>query len=693
MGDGVERGPRKGAESSAGLSRSARARAALRRMALSGDQAEAISPKRKASRGFEAALKRSRVVRKKAPKMSRGFEAALGRARVKAKRSVAPRPKRVTRAPLRPKTRPAEVVKETFRHKETVEWNKRVIPTFDDGPVVDFLGRGGVDDVTLDVMKASYEKGVNNLELYWLGANMLKPRVLRSMGLKEHRGVPRVGRRSKVRPGHWMKWVDNNRGAQSRKAFIKSLLNPRVVELCKRMKALLPPGQDISDLIGFHGITHEASTSGKHVSQLSPTEIVDEIVFFQEIIRAAFDEPGYRVKKGRTPYGSGMKFDISNPAKKHEGRYRRLRAAAKRVNPDFQWNAWHADAEDWTNDGRFSVDKVGRQVSKNVRGGRTGYILMHERYYTGGAGRIASLYDDLERRTTPRRVAARPRTRNVERSPDGVKIKLELGRWTKAEINKMLAKAQRHPTASARVSYIVDRLKGTPFHYESQLPILPKGHLRIRLKTFDCVTFIYYVTALASAKNFDEFVMNFRRLRYKDTETEGVDNNTDSGNIYDFAYNSLYVNAVERGLLRVVTDEVANGYGSTISTTLKAVKRTPKRDKARNTVRPKINEGRRVYASIITPSAYSKIDKSAIKDGDIILFTRGSGGVTIVGHVAVVEKRGGEIYFVHASAGTGVANKGKRIDKYIDGIKRFKGFVVLRPQNYDASRNDQIANI
>jgi hypothetical protein len=548
--------------------------------------------------------------------------------------------------------------------KETAEWNKHIIPTFDDGPVVD--AKGNVDDVTLDILGESLKKGANNVEFYWCGANLLSTEAKKKMGIKTKTDVPRA---TTVKPGEWRKWILKNKPAgMTEDDFFQTLINPQVRDLCFQI-AKMVHASDLPKIIGFHGMTHESSKSSKHLMKLTPAQLKDEIWFFEKLMQAAFAYPGYKVEKARTPYGSGLEFDIKNPAQRYERYNKNLRRGA----PGVEWHAWHADTEDWTNDGDFKVAQVAekaiKQKSTKDHGRRR--VLMHERYYADSTKPLRDLYETTDSKHS-----------EFLRSQKEIDPLWELGKWQPERVNKMLTQAQRISDPNERMEFIMGQFKGTKFHYESQLKIPERGQLRVRLESFDCITFVYYMLALHQSHNFNEFVENLAKIRYHNPEKGGVDNDTQDGNIYDFAYNAMCENAGKRGMVKDVTEEVAGRHAKTITTVLKPIARDKKHDKKRKTVTPKINNREKITTKIIPQEKFKQVDLSGIKTGDIILFTRGSGGKTIIAHGAIAYREGNEVYIYHAtsSGNKKVELRKERIQSYVSRISTFKGFKVLRPQ-------------
>jgi hypothetical protein len=237
-----------------------------------------------------------------------------------------------------------------------------------------------------------------------------------------------------------------------------------------------------------------------------------------------------------------------------------------------------------------------------------------------------------------------------------IRLRLELGKFTIQKLNDLLQESQQEGRdAPARVSFFMEQLKRIPFEYESQLPIPEKNVLRIRLASFGCTGFVIYLLALANASTFEEFAQNVRVLRYWQTETRGVDSDPTDGNIMDFAYNIFAVNAVERGFLKNVTQEVAGEYRlTTFKTRFTARRRTEEYDKENRLVVPKINHNKVVKAKMISDELFYYMDRSKIQTGDVFLFSRIDpeapiGEELMVSHLGVALNVDGEIYLMHAT--------------------------------------------
>jgi len=265
--------------------------------------------------------------------------------------------------------------------------------------------------------------------------------------------------------------------------------------------------------------------------------------------------------------------------------------------------------------------------------------------------------------------------------------RLDLGKWTIEDIDKMLAKARNIKHISPRVKFIVFHFINTPFGFESLLKIPGKGVLPVRFSTFDCITFGHYMLALNMSENFDQFIENLVKLRYKDPGKLGIDSDPVSGNILDFTYNILLVNAVNWGMVRNVTGDILSGKGlagGTITRDLKPLERKPEMGGGR--VVPKYGS-KRITISFILPDDIDRV-ADAIETGDMILFVTpmrpgkpntffGHGGIVLKGKdipLKLRQKNGipghdNHIYFVHSSMSRGL--DGERLGVCIAGQETY----------------------
>lgn len=237
-----------------------------------------------------------------------------------------------------------------------------------------------------------------------------------------------------------------------------------------------------------------------------------------------------------------------------------------------------------------------------------------------------------------------------------INCQLELGKWSISKINEMLNfSVKEYPEKKDKIAYIVSRLIGTPFEFESNLPILPRNTLRVRLSTLDCITFVYTVLALANSSNFEEFLSSLITLRYKEDAKGGIDNHPDTGNIFDFAYESFLMNAIEKGFLKDVTfDLIKKEKLIKVSVELARFRRSELKDSEQLYVRPRYGE-RTVTDYFLAKEDLDSVNPENLQSGDLILMTKGpfnSSGErnpTLITHLAICHMEGKNIYFCQST--------------------------------------------
>ena len=238
---------------------------------------------------------------------------------------------------------------------------------------------------------------------------------------------------------------------------------------------------------------------------------------------------------------------------------------------------------------------------------------------------------------------------------NGIECLLELGKYNRNTLNNLIEDVfYKYKYPHHRVNFWIEKFVGTPFEFESNLPILPNGVLRVRLSSFDCVTLIYTVIALANSAYFEEFVKNLYNLRYKDTLKGYINNCPDTGNILDFIYESILINGKEKGYIKDITSDIAgNSKLIEVKVLLERFKRPPLHDNAETFVSPKINP----YAKdiFISKETIDMIDISLLQDGDIILMTKGPYNdkgekiPVLITHLGIVKIENNQVYFYHAT--------------------------------------------
>ncbi len=237
-----------------------------------------------------------------------------------------------------------------------------------------------------------------------------------------------------------------------------------------------------------------------------------------------------------------------------------------------------------------------------------------------------------------------------------IQLQLELGAFSVDAINRLLARAQAEfSDPNARLAFLMEQFKRTPFEYESQMKIPPADTLRVRLQSFGCTGFAIYMLALTSAGTFEEFVHSLRKIRYLHSETRGLDSDPINGNILDFTEDVFLESALKQGYVRDVTAEVAGAAPRAVFRSRNVPRRrNAEEDPARHLILPKVNAGKVLTMQLISREAFTRMDRSRIKTGDILLFSRivpdaAPSEELMFGHAAVALNQGGEIYMVHAT--------------------------------------------
>jgi hypothetical protein len=226
---------------------------------------------------------------------------------------------------------------------------------------------------------------------------------------------------------------------------------------------------------------------------------------------------------------------------------------------------------------------------------------------------------------------------------------LELGDKTRSQLEELLVNAHaavRSP--GQRVAWIAERLLNTPFEYESRLPIPPPEHMRLRLASLDCMTFVYTVIALAAATSVEDAITRLKSLRYR---AEPIDSDPELGNIFDFAEESLLVNAVKLGYLTDVTMEIGGHDGTEeVTASLTATARHFAHDPRRRLATPKLGNDPLRVRSLRAP-LLARLAAPWIQDGDIVLLRRATTSPSVLVHHLVIAsvRADGMTGFIHAT--------------------------------------------
>lgn len=235
---------------------------------------------------------------------------------------------------------------------------------------------------------------------------------------------------------------------------------------------------------------------------------------------------------------------------------------------------------------------------------------------------------------------------------NGVNYVLELGDWTVESVEELISSA--HDSCDdqcSRIGFYARALYGTPFVFESHLPILAPQHVRVRLASLDCITFIYTVLALGHAADFNQLASNLSLIRYRDFESRGAWNEPEGGNIFDFASEALINNAQQRGFLLDSTAEIF-GRDNLVSVTahLQPQRRALAFDNEERLACPKYFCGPQTI-EVLPREKFGLISKDVLLTGDIVLLTRAPlrADSVLVDHAVVAWVTPDGVFFIHAT--------------------------------------------
>jgi len=92
-----------------------------------------------------------------------------------------------------------------------------------------------------------------------------------------------------------------------------------------------------------------------------------------------------------------------------------------------------------------------------------------------------------------------------------------LGRWSREELDKMLAEASNIRDAGLRIGYISGCILDTPYGESTLIGDMDnEEEFVVNLEKVDCLTFIEYVEAMRRSSTFREFLDNLKRVRYRE---------------------------------------------------------------------------------------------------------------------------------------------------------------------------------
>jgi hypothetical protein len=239
---------------------------------------------------------------------------------------------------------------------------------------------------------------------------------------------------------------------------------------------------------------------------------------------------------------------------------------------------------------------------------------------------------------------------------DSVEEQVDLGRWDRIGLDRMLGAAGGISEAGERVDYVSRQFLGTRYEEKTLVgsPEEPE-ELVIRLGAVDCFTLIDYVEAMRLSGSFEGFRVELRRVRYR------------KGVVGYATRNHFFTDWTESSMLRDVTAEVGRS-------------RAQRSDKVLN----RKGDGSLFLAGIpekkrnvtyIPVQALDEAMMDKLQTGDYVgIYTETEG--LDVSHVGIIIRQENAIQFRHASLVERMV-----VDQNFQGYLRGKpGVVVLRPE-------------
>lgn len=293
---------------------------------------------------------------------------------------------------------------------DTVKWNHKIIPTWDKGRVGNF-------DILNKITQACLEKGVNKFHYFVVGSSMFTDEVQSALGVVSDYDLkmPRVKKETRVslklkdgpqslRPNLKQYMLDNNI------YHISGLINPEVKKELLELKHSLPKEVKLSDVIGYHSMVHYL---GPYLDELSEDEIIEDLSFFQDLIREAFDAPEFVLKSGRPPYGAGF-FSINRERGyinggfvNNEGTKKMLRVQERFSELNgvpFEWKLWRTGTNEFFTKGYFNIRNTVKSAHHHVHPKKgfdwdkgPNHIILHAAFYHEKVDHIKKLLSSLDK--------------------------------------------------------------------------------------------------------------------------------------------------------------------------------------------------------------------------------------------------------------------------------------------------------
>jgi len=251
---------------------------------------------------------------------------------------------------------------------------------------------------------------------------------------------------------------------------------------------------------------------------------------------------------------------------------------------------------------------------------------------------------------------------NLAKASDWKKYTIiNLGKFSEEKINEILDKANSFKNKEKKLEFLSEQFLGVPYKrikIERINDNDDKEYLVVDLSTVDCMTYIEYVEALSRSKNFEEFIDNLRKVRYK------------FGVVRYSTRNHFFTDWIEYNNYEDIGKELAPKEAIIVKKHLNY-----------SSKKGVMLKGAWIQTrsfSYIPADRFNKDIIKKLKSGDIVgAYAYGDKYDWLdVTHVGIIVKKEGKVYFRNASSL-------KRYNKVVDiplekYLKRVKGLVILR---------------
>lgn len=237
---------------------------------------------------------------------------------------------------------------------------------------------------------------------------------------------------------------------------------------------------------------------------------------------------------------------------------------------------------------------------------------------------------------------------------------ISLGRWRHDSLDEIMSEASKIPDPGLRIGFISGFFIGTPYGDNTLKGAADKEEeLVVNLKAVDCFTFIDYVEAMRLSSSFDSFLINLKRIRYRQANVEFTHRN------HFFTDWALY----NSDLVEDITEQIARDRARTVEKVLN------QKDDGSFFV-PGIGTKKRILIFIYPQDVDRRITEQ-LKTGDYVGLYSNKPGLD-VSHVGIAIRDGDRVYLRHASS----REQYRRVldEDLTEYIKTKDGLIVFRPK-------------